>query len=45
LQVLEDKGAPLADLVTHRFALEDIDEAFATASDKQSRAIRVVVGG
>jgi threonine dehydrogenase-like Zn-dependent dehydrogenase len=45
LQLLEGKGALLADLVTHRFALDEIDEAFATASDKSSRAIRVVVGG
>ena len=45
LQLLAGKGAPLADLITHRYALDEIDEAFATASDKQSRAIRVVVGG
>ena len=37
LQLLEGKGAPLADLITHRFALDEIGEAFATASDKTSQ--------
>ena len=45
LQVLEAKGASLADLITHQFSLEEIDRAFATANDKSSRAIRVVVSG
>lgn len=45
LQLLGNTSAPLADLITHRFPLDEIGEAFAAASDKSSRAIRVVVGG
>ena len=30
-------------IITHRFPLEDAPEAFRVASDKSSRAIRVVL--
>ncbi len=45
LQLLEAMGVSLVDFLTHRFSLDEIDQAFATANDKSSRAIRVVVGG
>jgi threonine dehydrogenase-like Zn-dependent dehydrogenase len=32
-------------IVTHRFALADIDEAFRTAADKQTGSIKVTIGG
>ncbi|MDT3440604.1 MULTISPECIES: zinc-binding dehydrogenase [unclassified Pseudofrankia] len=47
---MEDAAAMLADdpeitraLITHRFPLEDADEAFRVAGDKKSGAIRVVI--
>ena len=44
LDILAKSGPRLVSLVTHRFPLDAIDEAFATAADKRSGAIRVVVG-
>jgi 2-desacetyl-2-hydroxyethyl bacteriochlorophyllide A dehydrogenase len=47
---MQDAAAMLADdpeiartLITHRFPIEDATEAFRVASDKTSRAIRVVI--
>lgn len=47
---MEDAAAMLADdpdiistVITHRFPIEDASEAFRVASDKSSRAIRVVI--
>jgi threonine dehydrogenase-like Zn-dependent dehydrogenase len=33
----------LRSIVTHRFALEDVNEAFRTAADKQQRSIKVAI--
>jgi hypothetical protein len=40
--VIAEAGV-LAGLVTHRFALEEIDAAFAVAADKRSGCIRALV--
>ena len=44
IEMLASGQFPLDALVTHRFPLASIDEAFRVANDKQSGAIRVVVG-
>jgi 2-desacetyl-2-hydroxyethyl bacteriochlorophyllide A dehydrogenase len=44
IEMLASGQFPLDGLVTHRFPLESIGEAFRVASDKQSGAIRVAVG-
>lgn len=44
LDILARDGARIVDtLVTHRFALDDVDRAFATAADKASGSIKVSV--
>lgn len=43
IEMLAAEPHRYASLVTHAFGLDDIDEAFATAADKSSGAIRVVV--
>lgn len=43
LDLMAGAGVDLSSLVTHRFALADVAGAFATADDKRSGAIRVVV--
>lgn len=43
VDLLAAQRAMLAPLLTHRFALDAVDEAFATAADKKSGAIKVVV--
>jgi 2-desacetyl-2-hydroxyethyl bacteriochlorophyllide A dehydrogenase len=44
LDMLASGQFPLDGLVTHRFPIDAIDEAFRVASDKHSGAIRVAVG-
>jgi 2-desacetyl-2-hydroxyethyl bacteriochlorophyllide A dehydrogenase len=44
IEMLASGQFPADDLVTHRFPLESIDEAFRVAADKHSGAIRVAVG-
>jgi 2-desacetyl-2-hydroxyethyl bacteriochlorophyllide A dehydrogenase len=44
LDLLATQRERLQALVTHRFPLERISEAFATAGDKQSGAIKVTIG-
>lgn len=44
IEMLASGQFPLDSLVTHRFPLGSIEEAFRVASDKQSGAIRVAVG-
>lgn len=41
LEVLADYADPARSLVTHQFALDDINDAFATALDKSSKSIKV----
>lgn len=43
IEMLAADPARYAGLITHTFALDDLDEAFAAAADKGSGAIRVVV--
>lgn len=43
LEIMGSGAAPVGELVTHRFGLDRIGEAFATADDKTSRSVRVVV--
>jgi threonine dehydrogenase-like Zn-dependent dehydrogenase len=43
LDLMANGDVELDALVTHRYPLADIGEAFATAADKRSGAIRVVV--
>jgi len=43
LQMLNDHRSAACDLVTHRFELEQIRNAFETAADKKNRSIKVVV--
>jgi threonine dehydrogenase-like Zn-dependent dehydrogenase len=43
LDLMANGDVELGALVTHRYPLADIGEAFATAADKRSGAIRVVV--
>lgn len=43
VEMLAANAAVVHDLVTHRFALDRIGEAFETASDKKSGAIKVTV--
>ena len=47
---MEDAAAMLADdpdiartLITHRFPIEDAEEAFRVAADRRAGAIRVVI--
>jgi len=41
IDLLRANLAPLSALVTHRFALDQINQAFQTAADKSSRSIKV----
>ena len=41
LEILTDYGDAARALVTHRFGLEDVNQAFATALDKSSQSIKV----
>jgi threonine dehydrogenase-like Zn-dependent dehydrogenase len=41
IELLQKHAAALEALVTHRFALDQINEAFSTAADKQSGSIKV----
>lgn len=43
LDLIGGEAAGLAGLITHRYPLTEIDRAFAAASDKASRAIKVQV--
>jgi threonine dehydrogenase-like Zn-dependent dehydrogenase len=43
LALLTSRADALEGLVTHAFPLERVGEAFATAADKRSGAVRVVV--
>ena len=43
IDLIRQHRAELADLVTHRFPLDAIQQAFVTASDKRAGAIKVVV--
>ena len=43
LQMLSEPDTALARIITHRFRLEDVDEAFNTAATRHSGAQRVVV--
>ena len=43
LQMMASTAPVLRNMVTHRFALEGIREAFETASDKKRGAIKVAV--
>ena len=43
IEMLTTTDLPFGSLVTHEFALDEISEAFATAADKKSGALRVVV--
>jgi threonine dehydrogenase-like Zn-dependent dehydrogenase len=42
--ILRTPGLPFDELITHRYPLEDVAEAYATASSKSRGVIRVVVG-
>jgi threonine dehydrogenase-like Zn-dependent dehydrogenase len=44
IEMLASGRFPMESLVTHRYPLDAIDEAFRVASDKHSGAIRVAVG-
>lgn len=41
LDIVADHVEPVRSLITHRFALPDVNDAFATAADKSSRSIKV----
>jgi threonine dehydrogenase-like Zn-dependent dehydrogenase len=41
LDILKDHGKAARSLVTHRYGLQDIQEAFATAMDKSKQSIKV----
>jgi 2-desacetyl-2-hydroxyethyl bacteriochlorophyllide A dehydrogenase len=43
LEILAGRKAELAGLVTHTFAIDDVQAAFETASDKRSGAIKVLL--
>ena len=43
IDVVARSGLPLDGLVTHRFGLDDIAEAFETAADKSQGSLRVVI--
>lgn len=43
-QVLRRRDLPFADLITHRFTLDDVGAAFEQAGSKAGGVIRVVVG-
>jgi threonine dehydrogenase-like Zn-dependent dehydrogenase len=43
LGLLVDNGSELEALITHRFGIEDVNEAFAAASDKSTGSVKVVV--
>jgi threonine dehydrogenase-like Zn-dependent dehydrogenase len=43
LDLLAERRDDLAPLVTHEYALEDVNDAFATAADKSTGSIKVVV--
>ncbi|HEY2775114.1 MAG TPA: alcohol dehydrogenase catalytic domain-containing protein [Candidatus Binatia bacterium] len=43
LDVIADRAQALRALVTHTFALEDVQRAFETASDKASGAVKVML--
>jgi threonine dehydrogenase-like Zn-dependent dehydrogenase len=41
IDLLRKNLAPLSGLITHRFALEDVNQAFGTAADKRQGSIKV----
>jgi 2-desacetyl-2-hydroxyethyl bacteriochlorophyllide A dehydrogenase len=43
LEVLADRAEALRGLITHTFALADVQKAFETAGDKQSGAVKVLL--
>jgi len=43
LEILSEHGASIAALITHRFALTDAQQAFDTAADKTSGAVKVLI--
>jgi len=43
IQLITTGRVPVSKLVTHRFGLDDIAEAFATANDKTSGAVKVLI--
>ncbi len=43
IEILEQERDKLAPLVTHRFGLERADDAFRTAADKTTGAVKVVI--
>lgn len=44
-RVLQDPSTPFADLITHRYPLEEIGQAYRTAGSKSAGAVRVIVTG
>ena len=42
--LLREQLAAVQQLVTHRFTLDQVNEAFATAADKSTGSIKVVIG-
>jgi L-iditol 2-dehydrogenase len=45
IDLLASRRAPLGSIVTHRFALNDMDNAFAAAGAKTSGALKVQITG
>jgi threonine dehydrogenase-like Zn-dependent dehydrogenase len=43
-QILQEPGLPFSELITHRFPLDEIGDAFGVAASKSNGVIRVVVG-
>ena len=41
--IVDREREQLASLITHRYGLDEIDQAFATASDKRAGALKVAV--
>ena len=43
IEIMRRNSAKLRPMITHRFALDDVAQAFATADDKSSGAIKVTI--